>query len=116
MTQRKIAFRAWDGKKMQSSDEFADFRDINEVSRLSKFFASMQFHKEWPVMQFTGLLDKNRKEIYEGDVIKAFDKKYEEVFWHQPDACFRFSSLPIDYNDEVEVIGNIYENPELLKP
>jgi uncharacterized phage protein (TIGR01671 family) len=93
-------------------------------------------------MQFTGLLDKNGKEIYEGDVIEVKDhegKKYWEnktsdgkihknliVDCGMGDISFDFgmwyvsgkvnnSLLHIDHNGmEIEVIGNIYENKELL--
>ncbi|MBE3116911.1 hypothetical protein IMZ68_06870 [Candidatus Bathyarchaeota archaeon] len=66
------------------------------------------------VEQFTGLLDKNGKEIYEGDIVlrdygRPDDEQYKEVI----------SDIRIDCafdNDVVyEIIGNIHENPELLK-
>jgi uncharacterized phage protein (TIGR01671 family) len=71
-------------------------------------------------MQFTGLYDVNGKEIYEGDIIKHryFSVKgVAEVCWNDDEACF----LAIEPNGarvilrpNSEVIGNIYENPELL--
>ena len=68
----------------------------------------------WILMQYTGLKDKNGKEIYEGDILK--DEQFTgEVVWD-------FSGLMLESNHIIyaiwrgcEVIGNIYENPELLK-
>jgi uncharacterized phage protein (TIGR01671 family) len=84
------------------------------------------------LMQFTGLHDKNGKEIYEGDIVRYFhdDEAIVEVRWWNELAQFaiawrsqRIKSLrgcdsePILINTNIdgEVIGNIYENPELLK-
>lgn len=70
---------------------------------------------ESSISQFSGLLDKNGKEIYEGDVIefmRAGKKKRVVVEWDEYDAGFRYiTQNPLDN----EIIGNIYENPELLK-
>ena len=76
--------------------------------------------------QFTGLLDKNGKEIYEGDILQCYHNglkcgALETVefkngcFWlrHRDVSIHHWLSL-IDDDTDIEIIGNIYENPELL--
>ena len=75
--------------------------------------------------QFTGLTDKNGKEIYEGDIcivslsyFSIEDEKATVIFhngaFQFQYGCEKFFSKPHDAWDEVDVIGNIYENPELI--
>lgn len=78
---------------------------------------------EWKWMQFTGLTDKNGKEIYEGDILDA-DGKNRWVEWNiggewsittkvENGRSFRHLGNYL-YDHKCEVIGNIYENPDLL--
>lgn len=95
---REIKFRAWDKEKKEM------FNDI----WIDGNFINMP---EYIVMQFTGLKDKNGKEIYEGDIVKNIDRVFE--------VTFKDGYFSIIHNKKgllyCEVIGNKYENSELLK-
>jgi len=76
------------------------------------------------VGQYTGLKDKNNVEIYSGDILKYWlptlkREEVGEVKWRDDIACFLLNGNWMEYDwikiGKLEVIGNIYENPELLK-
>ncbi len=74
-------------------------------------------------LQYTGLKDKNKREIYEGDIVKTelgifhvvFSEKFAGWYIEKSDGHreFLFSGLGNSHSNEV--IGNVHENPELLK-
>lgn len=75
--------------------------------------------KDYIVEQYTGLEDKNGKEIYEGDIVKFCDNNYI-VKWSETNFAFIFSGeqqyywLSSSKKEDCQVIGNIHENPELI--
>ena len=112
---REIKFRAWS----KATEKMMDWDFIKSHGNLNKLLCLGHVK----VMQFTGLTDKNGKEIYEGDILKcdglriviqysgcAFEGRYlgpQKDLWS-----------PIRNNNYLQwvVIGNIHQNPELLKP
>jgi uncharacterized phage protein (TIGR01671 family) len=130
---RDIKFRAWDisGNKMIS--------DLCQMSLDDGFYSLNKeietIHRAgFELMQYTGLKDKNGKEIYEGDVLSIVDRtkgstNYGNERWRDK-IIFHcgFFALPIPADDgikralplytydntDIEIIGNIHENPELL--
>ena len=120
---REIKFRAWNEKdeKMYYNGYFTI--DNSEPSWLFES-DKVSFHSHFgTIMQFTGLKDKNGKEIYEGDVLEI-NGIIGEVVFDNDEASFRFeTNKDISYWNKdwtqrllrTEVLGNKFENPELLK-
>lgn len=131
---RDIKFRAWDGKTI--TKEFTLYSDGSVASRIGAFLTK----KPLVIMQFTGLHDKNGKEIFESDIVRykaggscvskmmGGSGKFEQNYWIKVVEFFiqwngphlhPFQLSSTNHNvfspKECEVLGNIYENPDLIK-
>lgn len=120
---RSCGFWAYGNLHIRKHDEFGDCAYIiGFTQNPSSTIVDIN-----TIGQFTGLHDTNGKEIYEGDIVKYLSFAREEVGYigfHVRSASFRVIAEHTDYGignrgklheSELEVIGNIYDNPELLK-
>lgn len=120
---REIKFRAW-------NTHTRTMIDLKKITPLALDPAMgecdglyLPFQDAFELMQFTGLKDKNEKEIYEGDIVKTGTDKLMVITWSK-----RFASFCIEREgwafshwfgeafeaNDCEVVGNIHENSELL--
>ena len=115
---REIKFRAWDKEDKEIIYEALEIRNIGLGDGSVLIDERTQKGNELIWMQYTGLKDKNDKEIYEGDVLKFKNGCMGIVIYEAPSWGVDWGGvknfLGIFY-DKTEIIGNIYENPELIK-
>lgn len=122
---REIKFRAWQCTHKYMTDDITMLQD----SKSTDFYYGdpedgMSMRDDWELMQSTGLKDKDGKEIYEGDIGVSDKGTQFIVLWIDDlhgfymktslygKECFDFREYMMI---EFKVIGNIYENPELIK-
>ncbi len=130
---REIKFRAWDRKFNKWIDGGYGFHILGESIHLGGLFSGY-FRKlsdgrlsDIIITQYTGLKDKNGNEIYDGDVVGVHDDEMQgkiisRVSWHEKlgawwlDGQYQFKEYLYEFDDSIslEIIGNIYENSELL--
>lgn len=127
---REIKFRVWNGHEMVydvmvgkfgafyvNPGDKQDGLDPKDAASLSRF--TTKYHENIPVMEYTGLEDRNGKQIYEGDIIKYWGGiapvvQHENGFYIQYSAS-DFYSLQYE-GGKTEIIGNIYKNYKMLNP
>lgn len=132
MQNRDIKFRVWDsenktmlfgGDRPKDYDGWFLYADGTFQPYDYSDFGKDGFHEHLgdldgavEVMQYTGLTDRNGVEIYEGDIIQCDEKEWGHLFKELVE--WDYSLLDMRENDYCnwwDVIGNIYENPELLE-
>lgn len=136
-----MKFRAWDGEKWRTDFTItSDGRLYHLKTECRNYGLSEELglNVDWKVVRFTGLTDKNGVEIWEADIVKVDSRMgLHQIVYNTYKFCLMCvsdirpacriagqsirntlkgscSEIPLD-NNRTEVIGNIYENPELLE-
>ena len=129
---REIKFRAWlkKEKRLIEVSEINFERGILSIPVNEECYSIVKSFEDIELMQYTGLKDKNGKEIYEGDILKI--KYLEEEHYRTTTEEYEridivnntlfgeilsgyYESVDDEHKRSIEVIGNIHENPELLE-
>ena len=112
---KEIKFRAWDKRdnKMRTPDRCGFY--VGSSNGLA-YDNEIEVCEEFELMQYTGLKDLKGKEIYEGDIVKTYRFNRLIVQWDY-DQWGLFDGICNEQSidDDIEVIGNIYEDANLLK-
>lgn len=153
MEKREIKFRAWDKSREVMMQPFISYYTKDGIITVSEDYHEDDGPNDWDksfcaneLMQFTGLKDKNKNDLYEGDIVQfefvtEISKRMVNglIVYRNDHCCFqakydggvKFQNAyrllvadPYDnknpskvfFDPEIEIIGNIYENPHLLTP
>lgn len=123
---REIKFRVWDKepKRMEYLDNNNTHHSFTFIKGYAEYYNLQNGSggDEYVLMQYTGLKDKNGKEIYDEDIVQSPVGTKGKVIWYEggwnifvnwehKSQYFYLSTV----NNEFQIIGNIYENPELIK-
>lgn len=129
-----IKFRVWFEESVLKKAHMVDWEELKEFKGLSRLFDDAPHSETFSLMQSTGLKDKNGVEIFEGDVLRVYEiddtageSEYTSpVIWKDygwlvydtdTDIPLFLLDRDSDFGDrdvEIEVLGNIHANPELL--
>jgi len=122
MEKRQLKFRAYSKRNKIMYEVFSFCKEFIKViiPENGNNPAKIEIEEFEPLMQFTGLKDKNDIDIFEDDLITAFDGVFQIVFRDgafyakRGSIMFRISRTFVA-QEEIIIIGNIHQNPELLK-
>lgn len=132
---RELKFRAWDEMSNIMHYDFQFIKSGNEGVDWIVFtsdkhplndsikdpFKDPHFQYAFKIMQYTNSKDKNGREIYDGDIVKDLGENIGKCFWNDNssgfDIDFTAGEMQSVYeaSNSIEIVGNIYENPELLE-
>lgn len=119
---REIKFRTWEPDKKRMT--YLENEYVSEALHYNERGTHI-------LQQYTGVKDPNDKEIYEGDIVSLYGREIARIQWARAYSGFQWCTVdkngePTDYYGGLgtgmgdisvwEVIGNIYENPELIHP
>mgnify|MGYP000982817700 CR=1 FL=1 len=120
-----LKFRVWD-KKLQISGTVSnidfEYEEVTFYIDDEEELETCQPFEDVVLMQSTGLKDKNGVEIFEGDIVSRFKNTVEEVVWNSRKGWWAIQTrgeigltVLAQFIEVVEIIGNIYENKELIE-
>lgn len=116
---RQVMFKYY----MQHEDTGNIVSEVYELEEIESYDGVQEPYRFFTIgrCQFTGLFDKQGVEIYEGDIVKDCDSESLEVYFHHGCWMIKYVRNNNSYKNlhfyrlSIEVIGNIYENQELIK-
>ena len=123
---REIKFRIYDFEYKKMIYPTDGYAPVNYFALGCNDIVKSRLSYKHELMQFIGLKDKNGVEIYDGDILRNNANEetiveYTIKFIQNCGCCNEVNAIGYDFSDfwngitEIEIIGNIYENPELLK-
>jgi len=111
---REIKFRVWD----KENKEWVKWHKTPGIIFASAENSILERHPQnehLVLCQYTGLKDKNGKEIYEGNIVVNSRGKKQQIHWDDEPHGEPCLGYELDKHGTYEIIGNIYENPKLWK-
>ena len=127
---REIKYKAWDNDKKQMTKVFAlDWTTDGNIISCHLEYKNGSIEKKYPekdycddieLLQYIGIKDKNNDEIYEGYIVRCYGGEHCQGYWQYDETITidsinnPFTILSLTEIENVEIVGNIYENPELL--